>query len=63
MTNLTFNQESAIALYQSNDEFPVNLDDAWQWLRYAKKQNAKDKLIRNFDNGLDFDILTVLKER
>ena len=27
-----------------------------QWLGYAKKQNAKDKLIRNFDDGLNFGI-------
>lgn len=56
MTNLAFNQELAIALYESSDDFPVDLDDAWQWLGYAKKQNAKDKLIRNFENDLDFRI-------
>ena len=36
MTNLSFNQELAIALYESSDDFPVDLDDAWQWLGYAK---------------------------
>ena len=56
MTILTFNQELAIALYESTENFPVDFDDAWQWLGYAKKQNAKDKLIRNFDDGLDFRI-------
>lgn len=54
MTSLSFNQELAIALYQSSEEFPVDLDLAWQWLGYSKKQNAKDKLIRNFEDGVDF---------
>ena len=54
MTILTFNQESAIALYQSNDEFPVNFDDAWQWLGYSSKQSAKKKLLRNFEKGIDY---------
>jgi hypothetical protein len=30
MTNLSFNQELAIALYEFSDDFPVDLDDAWQ---------------------------------
>ena len=54
MTILTFNQESAIALYQSNDEFPVNFEDAWQWLGYSSKQSAKKKLLRNFEKGIDY---------
>jgi hypothetical protein len=56
MSNLAFNQELAIALYESMEIFPVDLDDAWQWLGYAKKQNAKDKLTRNFEDNLDFRI-------
>jgi phage anti-repressor protein len=56
MSNLAFNQELAIALYESTEIFPVDLDDAWQWLGYAKKQNAKDKLTRNFEDNLDFRI-------
>lgn len=56
MPSLAFNQELAIALYESAENFPIDLDDAWQWLGYAKKQNAKDKLIRNFEDNLDFRI-------
>jgi phage anti-repressor protein len=56
MTNISFNQELAIALYESTENFPVDLDNAWQWLGYAKKQNAKDKLIRNFEDGIDFRV-------
>ena len=63
MTILTFNQELAIALYESTENFPVDFDDAWQWLGYAKKQNAKDKLIRNFDDGLDFRITQMRETR
>ena len=54
MTNLAFNQEQAIALYESSEEFPVDFDKAWQWLGYSSKQKCKDKLTRNFDCGIDF---------
>jgi hypothetical protein len=30
MSNLAFNQELAIALYESTENFPVDFDDAWQ---------------------------------
>jgi hypothetical protein len=54
MTNLTFNQEQAIALYESSEEFPVDFDKAWQWLGYSSKQAAKKKLSGNFEKGLDY---------
>lgn len=51
-----FNQDLAMSLLQMTNEYPVSLDDAWQWLGYAKKQNAKEKLVNNFDNGIDYFI-------
>ncbi|MEH2148242.1 hypothetical protein [Nostoc sp.] len=54
MTDLTFDQSLALSLYQSDDLFPVDLDDAWQWLGYAKKQNAKDALDSKFIENEDF---------
>lgn len=54
MTNLSFNQEIAIALYESDDEFPVDLDDGWQWLGYSRKEKALQLLRNNFEEELDF---------
>lgn len=56
MTSLTFSIELAQQLLESDVAYPVSLEDAWVWLGYAKKQNAKDKLIRNFDKDLDYII-------
>jgi phage anti-repressor protein len=53
MTNLTFNQSLAVSLYQSDEQFPVDFDDAWQWLGYARKDVAKRLLVR-FKEGRDF---------
>lgn len=44
----------AISLLKSSEEFPVNLDDAWQWVGYFKKQEAKNKLLHNFIEDKDF---------
>lgn len=51
---LTFSQDLAIALVNSDDRFPVDFDEAWQWLGYSTKQAAKKKLTRNFEEGLDY---------
>lgn len=41
-----FNLEMAMVLSQSEDQFPVDFDDAWKWLGYSNKSHAK----RAFDN-------------
>lgn len=52
-----FTRDIAQSLVNSNQEFPVNFDDMWQWLGYSTKGNAK----RNFENsgfvdGIDFRV-------
>jgi len=54
ITMIDFNTETAIALLDSTNEFPVDFDDAWQWLGYATKQKAEKKLKQNFEEGIDF---------
>ena len=49
-----FNKELALSLLGSGKEYPVDFEDAWQWLGYSSKQSAKKKLIRNFEEGEDF---------
>ena len=49
----SFSQDLAITLVSSDDEFPVNFDDAWLWLGFATKASAKRKLT-NFLDGVDF---------
>jgi phage anti-repressor protein len=57
MTNLTF--DVALALYQSQEteQFPIDFDDAWQWLEYSRKDHAKGFLTANFAETLDFTVL------
>lgn len=62
MNNLAFNQEIAIALYESDNDFPVDLDFAFQWLGYSSKQKAKDKLVRNFEKDIDFVLFNQMVE-
>lgn len=51
---VTFSMELAHQIYNSGEQFPVDFDDAWQWLGYAKKQNAKDTLVDYFEEKIDF---------
>ena len=56
---MNFSKESALSLLGSGKEYPVDFEDAWQWLGYSSKQSAKKKLIRNFEEGEDFSIESV----
>lgn len=52
-----FSQQLALALYESTEEFPVDLDEAWQWIGYKEKRNALDTLKSTFEEGLDYSCL------
>lgn len=54
MTNLSFSQELALDIYNSEEVHPVDLDDAWQWLGYSRKSDCLTKLRGNFEEGEDF---------
>ena len=56
-----FSKELAIALLESEEEYPVDLDDAWQWLGYSTKQKARNKLEENFKEGIDYTINQMVK--
>ena len=51
-TQFSFN--TALALLESTDRFPVDFDAAWQWVGYSNKFNARRTLVENFEHGLDF---------
>jgi len=51
---MDFNINLAKALIESTEEFPVDFDDAWEWVGYTRKDSAKEKLTRNFEKGLDY---------
>jgi phage anti-repressor protein len=39
---------------KSIDLYPVDFDDAWQWVGYSRKDNALETLKANFEEGTDF---------
>lgn len=41
----------------SHEPYPVDFDQAWQWLQYSTKGNAKRKLEANFVEGTDYILL------
>ena len=58
---MDFSHDLALVLTRSTNEFPVDFDDAWQWIGYATKQKAKNKLLNNFEEGLDFNLTQTVK--
>ena len=62
-SSIEFNQELAASLYQSTDSFPVDFLEAWQWLKYSRKDVAKRALfnsgfIENQDFRFDVERIT-----
>ncbi|WP_062288802.1 hypothetical protein [Nostoc piscinale] len=61
MTN--FNIDVARSLYDSLDTFPVDFENAWQWLGYSRKDNAKSKFLKcGFVKGLDYEVFLGVQE-
>jgi anti-repressor protein len=58
---IAFSQTLAQEYISSNDPFPVDFDDAWQWLGYSTKQKCKTKLGNNFESGLDYNLNQTVK--
>lgn len=55
MSSLAFTQELAQQLFDSADEYPVNFDEARQWLGYTTKRGAKESFMSfGFKEGRDF---------
>lgn len=53
---IAFTREMAQSILECDREFPVDLDDAWQWLGYNQKSDCLSKLKRNFEEGEDFSV-------
>ena len=63
MTNLSFSIQSQIkATVESDQEFAVPFDTAWEWLEYSRKDAAKRVLIANFEEGVDYSLLHSIVE-
>ena len=39
---------------QSGERYPVDFDEAWQWIGYARKEDAVNLLLGNFYEDLDY---------
>lgn len=51
---MNLSESLIFTLLNSDNEFPVDFDDAWQWVGYTRKENALNKLSNNFDIDLDY---------
>jgi phage anti-repressor protein len=49
-----FSIELAQQLVNSSNPFPIEFDEAWTWLEYSRKDNAKVALVENFEEKIDY---------
>lgn len=54
---MDFNIDLAQSLLDSSEEFPVDFERCWIWVGYTRKDSAKEKLIRNFEKGIDYSAI------
>jgi len=58
-----FNQELAMQLIESTEEFPIDFDVAWQWLDYSSKSHAKVHFMKcSFLKDIDHKVFTQPRE-
>lgn len=58
-----FTKETAITLVKSEEQFPVDFEQAWQWLEYSQKGHAKVSLMScGFIEGVDY-LLSEVREQ
>ena len=41
-------------LVRSEERYPIDFDDAWQWVGYSRKDHALEVLLKDFEEGQDF---------
>jgi hypothetical protein len=52
--NNNITESQIFSLYESDQEFPIDFDQAWPWIGYSRKDNAKRALQAcNFIPGID----------
>jgi phage anti-repressor protein len=55
MSKAIFNEDTALLLLDSPQQFPVDFDRAWKWLGFSRKDNAKQSLLDcGFIQTVDF---------
>jgi phage anti-repressor protein len=59
MPDIILSKDLVQSLINSADAFPVDFDDAWEWLGYARKENGLRSLKKYFYSGQDFNLLQV----
>jgi phage anti-repressor protein len=59
MADLILSKDLIQGLLNSAEFFPINFDDAWQWLGYSNCDNALRKLKKHFFAGTDFNFIQV----
>lgn len=53
---LQLSEKSVFRLLESKETYPINFDDAWMWLGYSSKGNAK-RMLGKCEEDLDYKVI------
>jgi phage anti-repressor protein len=56
MDNITRYETQLMTIARSAEQYPVDFDQAWQWVGYARKDSALRALKESFIEGIDFNL-------
>lgn len=51
---MDFSEDAIFGIIRSSDPFPIDFEDAWAWIGYSRKSDAKKCLKASLDEGFDF---------
>ena len=54
---MDFNIELVKELMQSEEQFPVNLEDATVWLGFSRKDKLLRSILKNFEKNKDYILI------
>jgi hypothetical protein len=57
MANINQYETRLLTVARSTEPYPVDFDEAWRWVGYARKDSALRTLQENFEEGTDFCLL------
>jgi phage anti-repressor protein len=57
MDNMIQLKENFELITRSTERYPVDFDQAWQWIGYTRKDNALHVLKENFEKNTDYHLL------
>ncbi|WP_038025760.1 hypothetical protein [Synechococcus sp. PCC 7336] len=62
MSAIALTETAIMSMLDSGEDFPIDFEQAWKWIGYSTKGNAKRKLLQDFVEGVDYLLINIDKQ-